>query len=921
MAYDKYKKIKGRPTKTTPQTGMQNVDKYVDNDDKTKAKIGADGMENIDNYADNDAKTIASRTIQAQSDELELEMRQNNPVEYQHLVSVINCESPETFVDECRAAEQLYHQHHSENLSAGQTANEGYHIINSFRGNVDPYLAHQAGIDLARGIFGDNFAAKICTHTNTDNTHNHIIGNAYRIDGERKFKDEYHLYRKIRRISNEISLQYGMDIIVEGYTDKRDYKEVMAGKEGSAAVKSATWQTKKDIRECESISENVDDFAKNMTDRGYELIRTKNRNTYVKGAFAISDYRLGTRYTVDGIKNSIETQMENEEKRQIARRISVAKRSQPHNVNRPNLGRIYVPYYDNKGRRIPSIIRFLLYIKALIDRIGDLYFDPAAAEIYPDNLRMASAGKKIKTIDKAIKMCEEYDIKTMAGLKEKLQYAGFQAKASDYQAMDLYAVADRIADVAETLKIKEELEMYMTSLGLDASDFPTKTPTADEIRKNYAALDPMSGKQKKQLYNALSDSDYRLKYKGYDSITRTECKKILAFLNGKTEEMPDTLITKEEYAASFAKERLGKAMVQRAGSLKAKYNNIPATDKQIYLIKQRLPKESISKIDITSVTKDMAIRLLNKFSDPPIPKMDEVPAEENKPNNGTIRILNDIVKAYPQETEGWDLDKIDKATANNIINHYLAREDTGLDAIVNPEAKNINLEAKTEHPEEKKRKTIDLKAYPEEQRLCIMEYKKMLDAIADYGLDSEEKIQEFINRRDQFMAEADELALKSRQYNTVYKDLNYLSRTITNISSKACVFGVMYNGPDDDIQEKKEEIEKDERSRLDELRTSLDEAVKELGDTPISNITYDDPWYTPLPPHIRDLIDDLTEQFPGVLHTDKPSTRLSSVEAYDLLASIQNKKVLGERIEELDKEEREKEKKEKTNEKERGLTI
>ena len=89
---------------------------------------------------------------------------------------------------------------------------------------------------------------KVCTHLNTDNYHNHILIGAYAIDGTHKFRDEWHLYRKIREISNEISLEYGLDIITSQNTERRSWAELFQA-DRIGEVKSAAKELKEDINE------------------------------------------------------------------------------------------------------------------------------------------------------------------------------------------------------------------------------------------------------------------------------------------------------------------------------------------------------------------------------------------------------------------------------------------------------------------------------------------------------------------------------------------------------------------------------------------------------------------------------------------------------------------------------------------------
>lgn len=55
----------------------------------------------------------------------------------------------------------------------------GYHIIHSYApGEVTPEQAHEAGVEFARRLLGDKYEAVVCTHTDRDHLHCHIVFNS-----------------------------------------------------------------------------------------------------------------------------------------------------------------------------------------------------------------------------------------------------------------------------------------------------------------------------------------------------------------------------------------------------------------------------------------------------------------------------------------------------------------------------------------------------------------------------------------------------------------------------------------------------------------------------------------------------------------------------------------------------------------------
>lgn len=431
MAYNKYKKVKANRN----DSSMKNVDRYVDNKEKTSAKkpksddkeaISHGAVDDLDHYAEDDMKTI-------------------NPENYQHLVTGINCRSEE-FVQCSSAAEHLYHSKKDEHLSPGQQANEGYHFINSFPGHPDPELVHRAGVELARRLFGEDFYGKVCTHLNTDNYHNHIICSAYSIDGTHKFRDEWHLYRRVRQLSDEIALEFGLAVEIPQGMERLSWSENYH-KNHIDDFLSASKHLKEDINESRKDCPDFEEYVRRMTLAGWKVNEKKNMITYSKDGTIITDARLGNRYRKIGIQESIDKYQTAEIRKQISQELHMQMRRESKKVSL-GIGRIYIPRYDKNNIRIPSLIRFLMLAKALLAKIGDYFYSPSIAAKMPNNIRTASVAKKMQMIDEAIELCKTYHISTFSELTEYINKAGLDTKAKNSQAMRLYGVAENMMEYA-----------------------------------------------------------------------------------------------------------------------------------------------------------------------------------------------------------------------------------------------------------------------------------------------------------------------------------------------------------------------------------------------------------------------------------------------------------------------------------------
>ena len=86
-----------------------------------------------------------------------------------------------------------------------------WHYHQNFEGHVDPTIANEIGRRLAEEIFPD-FPVVIGTHTNTENTHNHIIVCAWALDGH-KWHQHNAAYRHVREVSDRLCEEYGLSVL------------------------------------------------------------------------------------------------------------------------------------------------------------------------------------------------------------------------------------------------------------------------------------------------------------------------------------------------------------------------------------------------------------------------------------------------------------------------------------------------------------------------------------------------------------------------------------------------------------------------------------------------------------------------------------------------------------------------------------
>ena len=253
MAYDKIIPLRGR---------MDHCIDYVLNEEKTS-------LANALNYSENPAKT-------------------------QYLVTGINCD-PQTALADMNATKRRWDK------KGGVL---GYHLIHSYApGEVTPEEAHAAGVEFAGRLLGDRYEVVVCTHTDHDHLHCHIVFNSVSFVDGRKYRDNYKAYfEDIRGTSNEVSREHGLSVIQPEGSGKH-YAEWDAEKRGKATSHSLIRQ---DIDAALAESFTFDSFLAALRRQGYAVkYGPKVKHTAIRPPGADNFFRLykmGAGYTEDDIR-------------------------------------------------------------------------------------------------------------------------------------------------------------------------------------------------------------------------------------------------------------------------------------------------------------------------------------------------------------------------------------------------------------------------------------------------------------------------------------------------------------------------------------------------------------------------------------------------------------------------------------------
>ena len=217
----------------------------------------------------------------------------------------INC-SVETAFDEFLTVQKAFGK---------DSGRRGYHGWQSFPPDLDiePELVHKMGVEFAEKFWGERFQVVVTTHLDQAHLHNHFVINSVSFLDGKKYVDNKNTIIKMRQLSDEICVKYGLPVINNPYL-LYGSRSGSSGKLRAEQRGAPTWRglIKMDIDDAISISGDFEEFKRRMIKKGYLLKFGKH--------FAVSPpdfYKNGHRayirlrslkdddYTLEGIRRRV----------------------------------------------------------------------------------------------------------------------------------------------------------------------------------------------------------------------------------------------------------------------------------------------------------------------------------------------------------------------------------------------------------------------------------------------------------------------------------------------------------------------------------------------------------------------------------------------------------------------------------------
>ena len=182
------------------------------------------------------------------------------------LVTGVNCQAQSAY-DDFLNTKLLYHK------DGGRMF---YHLVQSFPSGAEvaPDKAHAAALKLAEQ-FKDH-EVLVCTHTDREHVHSHLIINSVNFETGRKLHVDGDTIQQLKMVNDQICAELGLPV----FEPPREKKEKpMSSREYRIAEKSLSWKfaLMSTIDLCMAYAGSKDEFIDLMRSVGYEVKWTDER--------------------------------------------------------------------------------------------------------------------------------------------------------------------------------------------------------------------------------------------------------------------------------------------------------------------------------------------------------------------------------------------------------------------------------------------------------------------------------------------------------------------------------------------------------------------------------------------------------------------------------------------------------------------
>lgn len=799
-------------------TNLQNILDY--GSDQEKTSVTNNGLVDVLEYGSNPLKTLADFADGHQ----------------ELLVTGVLCQ-PETAVldfgivretylsangEERYASFEYLDERTQESRMVHKKPVTAIHLIQSFQErDLDPRTVHQIGIELCEKL---GVQAVVDTHMNKEHLHNHIIINAYMPDGANKFLMKTETRLRIRELSDELQQAYGIEL---KFADPRSQLYQSKGNktygEWDAKQQNISWkeEMKAEMAAIRSVSDNREEFITIMQDYGYEIARQEaNSITWWNKAHTrkIRDKTLGDAYELgamfpDGV---------------LEPKIIIG-REPEHNRKRPKT--ISIARYDWNGRRRSDLELLIRKAIALIQHTGNRYHTKGLTTSHVTS-------KKLEMMEQALSTVNKMGLDKKEDLEQEMDEVGAKLNHLKSELRKLEGIKTYYDTISPMLSALQATKHMVDSIRYwpDGSmpDLMLQEPSAEAIQKAKAALSPMSGVQKRDLYLALQKHpEYVLSGSKFENVSAIDAEEIFAFFKGTRTVQPSCLKKSIDVTMESVYQKRNQYLKQTYHKPMAKYQEAEITS--------LLAAHGIER-DASTLTQFDVINIRNCYGPNPFagPVIDheqqqvlsrrlnqhglslnrELPYVLVSEYNSLLDYLDGLTHTPPKllksspPVDPISADKLQsfmdakgitttipitamcKADYDKLYGYVISQGQTPDCAISQP----------TDRTEEFIQ-SIQVDGITEKKQLLLLQLRNQMDELKSLGIDPlhpETLLSEISDFRQTYNA----LEMKRTQLAAEYKNLLQLKQQLTYAESPSFLFGSLF---DEKVHEKPEVVEKEEK--------------------------------------------------------------------------------------------------------------
>lgn len=386
-------------------------------------------LDHLVNYVSNPLKTVTQYVI---NEEKTMEKR---------YVTYMNC----SFDNPKESMENTKKHYHDESEILA------FHGYQSFEEDeIDADLAHQLGVLLAQKIWGDRFEVIVSTHLDTDNIHNHFLVNSTSFKDGKRYYNTYKDIYNMRKISDELCLQYGLSIVEEK-------KNIGKSRQQYFCAKTLREMIREDVDSAINVSYTDRQFYRELELLGYE-IKISEKNISVK-------HPMNQRFV------RLKSLGHDYEKEKVFERILDLNKS--NGINRScyskynfNIEPYFIKYKQRKLTGLQRLFLHYQYILKIIPRDNRTYLSPE----YKKELR--EAVKKLDEISQQTIILCTHNISTIDELNFYMNDLQVQLNSLEKQRTKYRNDIRKYDDISMRNELKEKAKEL--------------TPQISKLRKNLA---------------------------------------------------------------------------------------------------------------------------------------------------------------------------------------------------------------------------------------------------------------------------------------------------------------------------------------------------------------------------------------------------------------------------------------------------